>query len=256
MIAMEILGIFSLHFYLKFSLTICLRFPFGTSQQSNTVVMIHDAFQPLSYWTGFMPPPNWQGVIIDTHIYQMFSQSVIHLLQASFENWGLTCLRFSWFHKQTHNTSQPPAASCRICRILLSGPSSGSGPLHLTTARNTSTVVAQEPDTTALSLARLSLEVARDWRDRLPLSARVTRRFWGNIGKPKRRPTRQGIKDGFNGHGRPRMPMNGPTKLVWPMGGYLRTPPATNSPTFVDEMIFKIITQSVLPPLRLSLMTS
>ncbi|KDR85713.1 hypothetical protein GALMADRAFT_218808 [Galerina marginata CBS 339.88] len=50
-----------------------IRYPFGTSQQSNLVVMIHDAFQPLSYWTGFMPAPNWQGVIIDTHIYQMFS---------------------------------------------------------------------------------------------------------------------------------------------------------------------------------------
>ncbi|PPQ67919.1 hypothetical protein CVT25_000331 [Psilocybe cyanescens] len=54
-----------------------IRFPFGTSQQSNLVVLIHDAFQPLSYWDGFMPPPNWQGVMIDTHIYQMFSQSLV-----------------------------------------------------------------------------------------------------------------------------------------------------------------------------------
>ena len=38
--------------------------------------MIHDAFQPLSYWDGFMAPPNWQGVILDTHIYQMFSVTV------------------------------------------------------------------------------------------------------------------------------------------------------------------------------------
>ncbi len=52
------------------------RFPFGTSQQSNTVVMIHDAFQPLTFWNGFMPPPNFEGVILDTHIYQMFSDSV------------------------------------------------------------------------------------------------------------------------------------------------------------------------------------
>ncbi|KAJ3508611.1 hypothetical protein NLJ89_g5658 [Agrocybe chaxingu] len=50
-----------------------IRWPFGTSQQSNLVVMIHDAFQSLSYWNGFMQPPNWQGVILDTHIYQMFS---------------------------------------------------------------------------------------------------------------------------------------------------------------------------------------
>ena len=38
--------------------------------------MIHDAFQPLSYWKGFMSSPIWQGVIMDTHIYQMFSDSV------------------------------------------------------------------------------------------------------------------------------------------------------------------------------------
>lgn len=38
--------------------------------------MIHDAFQPLSSWDNFMPAPQWQGVIIDTHIYQMFSDAV------------------------------------------------------------------------------------------------------------------------------------------------------------------------------------
>ena len=38
--------------------------------------MIHDAFQPISFWNGFMPPPNFQGVILDTHIYQMFSVAV------------------------------------------------------------------------------------------------------------------------------------------------------------------------------------
>jgi len=43
--------------------------------------MIHDAFQPLSFWTGFMQPPNWEGVILDTHIYQMFSDADNHLSQ-------------------------------------------------------------------------------------------------------------------------------------------------------------------------------
>ncbi|KAF8910117.1 glycoside hydrolase family 5 protein [Gymnopilus junonius] len=52
-----------------------IRYPYGTSQQGNTIVMIHDAFQPLSYWDNFMPSPNWQGVFIDTHIYQMFSDA-------------------------------------------------------------------------------------------------------------------------------------------------------------------------------------
>ncbi|KAI0654497.1 exo-beta-1,3-glucanase [Cubamyces menziesii] len=54
-----------------------IRFPYGTSQQSNTLVLLHDAFQPLSYWQGFQTPPNWQGVAMDTHIYQMFSQDEV-----------------------------------------------------------------------------------------------------------------------------------------------------------------------------------
>lgn len=58
-----------------------IRFPFGSSQESNTVVMIHDAFQPLSFWNGFLTPPNWQGVAMDTHIYQIFSQSDVEMSQ-------------------------------------------------------------------------------------------------------------------------------------------------------------------------------
>jgi aryl-phospho-beta-D-glucosidase BglC (GH1 family) len=50
-----------------------IRYPYGTSRESNTVLMIHDAFQPLSYWNGFMSWPGWEGVIMDTHLYQVFS---------------------------------------------------------------------------------------------------------------------------------------------------------------------------------------
>ncbi|VDC03463.1 unnamed protein product [Peniophora sp. CBMAI 1063] len=52
-----------------------IRYPYGTSQQSNTVELIHDAFQGLPYWTNFMPAPAYQGVAIDTHIYQVFSDA-------------------------------------------------------------------------------------------------------------------------------------------------------------------------------------
>jgi len=52
-----------------------IRYPYGSSQQSNTVQLIHDAFQPLSYWNGFETPPNFQGVAMDTHQYQMFSNA-------------------------------------------------------------------------------------------------------------------------------------------------------------------------------------
>jgi glucan 1,3-beta-glucosidase len=51
-----------------------LSYPRG--QQSNVVTLIHDAFQPLSYWTNFMPREFFFGVAIDTHIYQMFVDEV------------------------------------------------------------------------------------------------------------------------------------------------------------------------------------
>ncbi|KAG5634617.1 hypothetical protein H0H81_001373, partial [Sphagnurus paluster] len=50
-----------------------IRYPYGTAQQSNTVVVIHDAFQSINYWQGFMSYPSFEGVILDTHVYQMFS---------------------------------------------------------------------------------------------------------------------------------------------------------------------------------------
>jgi glucan 1,3-beta-glucosidase len=35
--------------------------------------MIHDGYQPISSWKNFMPPPDWHDVVLDTHIYAMFS---------------------------------------------------------------------------------------------------------------------------------------------------------------------------------------
>ncbi|KAL1738177.1 glycoside hydrolase superfamily, partial [Schizophyllum fasciatum] len=45
-----------------------IRYPFGSNRKSNTVELIHDAFQALSYWNGFMTS-GFEGVAIDTHIY-------------------------------------------------------------------------------------------------------------------------------------------------------------------------------------------
>jgi aryl-phospho-beta-D-glucosidase BglC (GH1 family) len=56
-----------------------IRYPHGTSTQSNTVVLLHDAFQPLSYWNGFETTPNFQGVAMDTHIYQVFSNADVQM---------------------------------------------------------------------------------------------------------------------------------------------------------------------------------
>jgi hypothetical protein len=80
------------------------RYPFGSDQQSNTLVLIHDAFQPLSYWNNFMPPPKWEGVAMDTHIYQMFSDDV-----CSFHLYALTLA-----HDLIDN---PPFSCCTAASI-------------------------------------------------------------------------------------------------------------------------------------------
>jgi aryl-phospho-beta-D-glucosidase BglC (GH1 family) len=53
-----------------------IRYPYNSSMESNTVVLIHDAFQSLSYWDGFMVD-GYGGVAMDTHIYQMFSNEEV-----------------------------------------------------------------------------------------------------------------------------------------------------------------------------------
>ncbi|KAF8481712.1 exo-beta-1,3-glucanase [Russula ochroleuca] len=54
-----------------------IRYP--TGQQANTYLLIHDAFQPLSYWNNFMPRNQYTGVAMDTHIYQMFTDQDVSL---------------------------------------------------------------------------------------------------------------------------------------------------------------------------------
>lgn len=43
------------------------------------MVLIHDAFQHLSYWNNFMPKDQYEGVMMDTHIYQMFNDHDAHM---------------------------------------------------------------------------------------------------------------------------------------------------------------------------------
>ncbi|KAB5589922.1 Glucan 1,3-beta-glucosidase [Ceratobasidium theobromae] len=56
-----------------------IRYPYGTSTQGPLVEVIHDAFQNLTYWNGFMHYPNFEGVMMDTHHYQVFTQDTIAL---------------------------------------------------------------------------------------------------------------------------------------------------------------------------------
>ena len=46
------------------------------ASSADTLQLIHDAFQPLSYWNDWEHPPHYTGVALDTHIYQMFSDGV------------------------------------------------------------------------------------------------------------------------------------------------------------------------------------
>jgi len=79
-----------------------IRFPYGTSQQSNTIELIHDAFQPLSFWNGFEAAPAQQGVMMDTHVYQMFSNADVaqsqsaHIASACAQGSRLTSYTTLW----------------------------------------------------------------------------------------------------------------------------------------------------------------
>jgi len=46
---------------------------FIRSQNAKLGVVIHDAFQPISSWQGFLGSGEAQGVLLDTHVYQIFS---------------------------------------------------------------------------------------------------------------------------------------------------------------------------------------
>ncbi|KAG8732972.1 exo-1,3-beta-glucanase [Ceratobasidium sp. 414] len=41
--------------------------------------VIHDAFQPLSSWSGFMKYPKFEGVAMDTHHYEVFSDAEVSM---------------------------------------------------------------------------------------------------------------------------------------------------------------------------------
>ena len=54
------------------------RYPWasqGSDSKSGLAIVIHDAFQPLSSYDGFMEEPTWESVLVDTHNYQVFEDS-------------------------------------------------------------------------------------------------------------------------------------------------------------------------------------
>ncbi|KJA28398.1 glycoside hydrolase family 5 protein [Hypholoma sublateritium FD-334 SS-4] len=53
-----------------------VRYPSGeNASETDLIMMMHDAFMGVDYWDGFLQPPQHKGVVLDTHIYQMFSDA-------------------------------------------------------------------------------------------------------------------------------------------------------------------------------------
>jgi len=95
--------------------------------QSNTVVMIHNAFKPLSYWNDFMTggEPTWMGVAMDVHIYQMFDNTEV--ARSDDEHIRVACTQggdLSSFHLWTIVGEWTPAAT--DCARYLNGRGRGT----------------------------------------------------------------------------------------------------------------------------------
>jgi glucan 1,3-beta-glucosidase len=48
------------------------RYPWNNANKSGLALVISDGFQPLDTFNGYMPEPQFEGVFIDTHNYQVF----------------------------------------------------------------------------------------------------------------------------------------------------------------------------------------
>lgn len=95
--------------------------------QSNTIVLIHDAFKGLSYWDDFMTGGHqaWPGVAMDVHIYQMFSNDQVAL--SDDQHISLACSQgtaLSSFHLWTIVGEWTPAAT--DCAKYLNGRGRGA----------------------------------------------------------------------------------------------------------------------------------
>jgi glucan 1,3-beta-glucosidase len=57
------------------------------ASSANTLEMIHDGFRPLSFWNGWQLPPRYQGVALDTHIYQVLTDAASPLMLSHRVTW-------------------------------------------------------------------------------------------------------------------------------------------------------------------------
>lgn len=196
--------------------------------------MIHDAFQPLSFWNGFMQPPHWEGVLLDTHVYQMFSDAVSLCFVLAFLGVNDFLRKIT---NQTNNISSLLVVLDLDYPLPPYGPLSGSGLLRPTTAQSISMGVASVPVTMVHSPVQRVSEAALVLRVKPQPSVRATRASFDNSGKP-RSPHTNKDRVGFSGLGKLKSQMNGHIKLDWLMVGFRRTPPIASSQAFVADFVF------------------
>lgn len=70
---MQVLDVVRQYYYDSYGI---IRYPvLGSTFQSDLVEIMPDAFQPLSYWADFQPYPAWDGAMLDTHHYEIFTDA-------------------------------------------------------------------------------------------------------------------------------------------------------------------------------------
>jgi hypothetical protein len=120
------------------------------TDSSDVVEIIHDAFQPLSYWSGIMPTSSgYQNVMMDTHHYEIFSDDQVAMtyqqhISVSHIFFGPFFFRTVGAHEAELHAMPPISVSCGRRRVVgemkllrgrvrqeISGLSSGNGSLLL-----------------------------------------------------------------------------------------------------------------------------
>ncbi|QRV80908.1 Cellulase (glycosyl hydrolase family 5 protein) [Ceratobasidium sp. AG-Ba] len=77
-----------------------IRYPFGRSREGSLFELIHDAFEPISFWNGFMTKPNYTGVALDTSICNIgkndikpFNAAYLPVITGEFSNALTDCTK-------------------------------------------------------------------------------------------------------------------------------------------------------------------
>lgn len=53
------------------------RYPWGSSSKSGLAIVVHDGFQPISYFDNYLNEPDYESVLLDHHQYTVFSDGEV-----------------------------------------------------------------------------------------------------------------------------------------------------------------------------------